>query len=187
MDKVLFKGIKQVTADVYNSTSSSDRIGYLWFVRNATSGTSAKNCDIFFGNRKYGHSGNEAMDIITLSGAVVGISEELGNLGLEEGQTLGDVIRQVFSDLEKKIDGVSINGKVGTVESGVSTFTLDAGDIQYNSATTVNEIINEIIERINNQLEFVLETATEETIAEGHIELKVNDNSEIYGVMYYQE
>ena len=28
MDKMLFKGIKQVTSDIYNNTSSSNRIGY---------------------------------------------------------------------------------------------------------------------------------------------------------------
>ena len=32
-----------------------------------------------------------------------------------------------------------------------------------------------------------LEGATDETIAEGHIELKRNDNGELYGLMYYQE
>ena len=186
MDKMLFKGIKQVTSDIYNNTSSSNRIGYLWFVRDIVSGETL-SVDIFFGNRKYGHAGNEEEQIAELSGAVVTISEELGNLGLDEGQTLGGLIQTITNELNTKIEGVSINGKDGVNASGISVITLDATDIQYNSASSVSEIIDYIIDRLNNELEVLFEAATDETIAEGHIELKLNDNSEMYGVMYYQE
>ena len=57
--------------------------------------------------------------------------------------------------------------------------------------TAIYEIRSEILE-LYNQIEDItkdlkLEEATDETISEGHIELKRNDNGELYGLMYYQE
>lgn len=54
----------------------------------------------------------------------------------------------------------------------------------YEIRSEIQEMYNQI-EDITNDLK--LEEATDETIAEGHIELKRNDNGELYGLMYYQE
>ena len=54
----------------------------------------------------------------------------------------------------------------------------------YEIRSEIQEMYNQI-EDITNDLK--LEEATDETIAEGHIELKRNDNVELYGLMYYQE
>ncbi len=54
----------------------------------------------------------------------------------------------------------------------------------YEIRSEIQEMYNQI-EDITNDLK--LEESTDETIAEGHIELKRNDNGELYGLMYYQE
>lgn len=59
MDKILFKGIKQVTMETYQSTT--DKKGYLWFVRETVqkeegsqSPFEENRFHIYFGNKKYG-------------------------------------------------------------------------------------------------------------------------------------
>lgn len=46
-----FLGIKQVLFSEYSGKSQSDKIGYLWLVRN---GEGSESFDIYFGSRKYG-------------------------------------------------------------------------------------------------------------------------------------
>lgn len=59
MDKILFKGIKQVTMDAYQS--ATDKKGYLWFVRETVqkqegsqSPFEENRFHIYFGDKKYG-------------------------------------------------------------------------------------------------------------------------------------
>jgi hypothetical protein len=59
MDKIVFKGIKQVTMDTYQS--ASDKKGYLWFVREtiqkqegSQSPFEENRFHIYFGDKKYG-------------------------------------------------------------------------------------------------------------------------------------
>lgn len=59
MDKILFKGIKQVTMETYQS--ATDKKGYLWFVRETVqkeggsqSPFEENRFHIYFGNKKYG-------------------------------------------------------------------------------------------------------------------------------------
>ena len=131
MAKILFRGIKQVDFEEYNSLEPNDKVGYLWFVRTFNDEDEEEYSDIFFGNRKYGHAGKEDEKITVLSGVVYDIAEELGNLGLEEGQTLGDLLTTIMNDLSAKIENVTINGKLGNVVSGVSEISLGAEDIPY--------------------------------------------------------
>ena len=63
------------------------------------------------------------------------------------------------------------------------------------SIREINNVISEIRTEISDLYDALdeitgglkLEEATDETITAGHIELKRNDNGELYGVMYYQE
>lgn len=59
MDKIVFKGIKQVTMETYQS--ATDKKGYLWFVREtiqkqegSQSPFEENRFHIYFGDKKYG-------------------------------------------------------------------------------------------------------------------------------------
>lgn len=191
MTKLLFRGIKQVDYEEYNSLEKNEKVGFLWFVRKFNENDEFEYSDIFFGSRKYGHAGSEQEQITALSGVVYDIAEELGNLGLEEGQTLGDVLSSITFNLSQKIENVRINDIDGEVVSGVSEISLTATDIPYSGeasgGTSVGEVLDQIIYQINNSVAVVFEQATDETIEAGHIELQLNGSGETYGVMYYQE
>lgn len=123
MAEKLFKGLRQVTKAEFDSVSSSDRVGTLWFVREFE-GSKVKSYDIYLGNRRYGHYGYEDESISEINNVLTQLKNEI-------------------SELYQEIEEIT-------------------GDIK-------------------------LEEATDETIADGHIELKRNDNNELYGLMYYQE
>lgn len=77
-NNVYFKGFKQVLKGAYDGTNAEDRKGYLWLVRPDSASTKG---DIYFGNRHYGHFGDEAENIENINNilAEAGIVDEHGN------------------------------------------------------------------------------------------------------------
>lgn len=102
MDKILFKGIKQVTMKTFQTTE--DKKGYLWFVREeivkpegSQSPFDVNRYHIYFGNKKYGDSWDGLYEAIDSLASAINENTELIN-------TKQDII----SDLESIRSGAAL-------------------------------------------------------------------------------
>ncbi len=116
-------------------------------------------------------------------------------------------LRQVT---KAEFDSISNEDKVGILwfvrefgsDNNVKSLDIYLGTRHYGhygyedeSIREINNVISELRTEISDLYDAIdeitgglhLEESTDETIAEGHIELKRNDNGELYGLMYYQE
>ena len=116
-------------------------------------------------------------------------------------------LRQVS---KTEFDSIANEDKVGCLwfvrefdsSNNVKSLDIYLGNRRYghygyedDSIREINNVISEIRNEISDLYEALdeitgglkLEEATDETITEGHIELKRNSDGELYGLMYYQE
>ena len=130
----------------------------------------------------------EAMDLAVVSGtgaAIVSVSEEDGKVSATTGNVDTDHVV-----LASGLTGTSVSQAAGTNESTVLQQIVNAIDnLGGNALTAVTSTGNTLSVGTpsgNEQnIEFLKETATDTTVADGHLGLAQNANHEWYGVMYW--
>lgn len=98
----------------------------------------------------------------------------------------GDV--KVGTDLKHGEDVVySANTKVDSVLQGILNTLNDVKEKADNALSAITADGSGVTIANGNEVKLKFEQSTSATTANGHIEIKVNDNGELYGVMYYLE
>ena len=128
------------------------------------------------------------MDLSVVSGtgaAIVSVSEADGKVSATTGNVDTDHVV-----LASALTGTAVSAASGTNESTVLQQIVTAIDsLGGNALTAVTSTGNTLSVGTpsgNEQnVEFLKETATDTTIADGHLELAQNANHEWYGVMYW--
>ena len=128
-----------------------------------------------------------AMDLAVVSGtgaAIVSVSEEDGKVSATTGDVNTDHVV-----LASALTGTSMTAATGTQESVVLQQIIDAidnlgGDALTAVTSTGNTLVPTVANNVAN-VEFLKESATDTTIADGHLELQQNANHEWFGVMYW--
>lgn len=130
MEKIAFKGIKQVLSTTFESVSSEDRKGYLWFVRTVDENSQTISGDIYFGEKHYGHV-NES-EISTLETKINNIIVSLGNAFDENGEWVGFLPTEshnILANKENITDAlVALESSINTVAESNNTLTRDLYD-----------------------------------------------------------
>lgn len=94
--KKLFLGIKQVKKATFEALQDSEKIGYLWFVRDED----AERFEIYLGTRKYGETNSTSEDKIEKIRIALGLTEESMELPESFVEQFGDKnITEVIQDL----------------------------------------------------------------------------------------
>ena len=153
-----FLGIKQVLFSEYSGKSQSEKIGYLWLVRN---GEGSELFDIYFGSRKYGS--NDLSVISKLQDAFGGLLDSEGSfklpmavdfksfddanvgdfsdilLGLDDAiKANQDALANVYTETE--VDDL-INGVKALLNDYAKNVTVTVGGATYNG-TLNNNVVN---------------------------------------------
>lgn len=153
-----FLGIKQVLFSEYSSKSQSEKIGYLWLVRN---GEGSESFDIYFGSRKYGS--NDLSVISKLHNAFGGLLDSEGSFKLPMGvdfKSFDDANVGDFSDillgldvaiktnqdaLAKVYTKTEVDGLIDGVEALLNNYatgvTVTVGKSTY-TGTLANNVVN---------------------------------------------
>ena len=129
-----------------------------------------------------------AMDLAVVSGtgaAIVSVSEEDGKVSATTGNVNTDHVV-----LASDITGTSMSAATGTEESTVLQQIVNAidnlgGDALTGVTSTGETLHVDAVSGNKQNIEFLKESATETTVADGHLELAQNNSKEWYGVMYW--
>lgn len=153
-----FKGIKQVLFSEYSSKTQTEKIGYLWLVRN---GKGSELFDIYFGSRKYGS--NDLSVISKLQDAFGGLLDPEGGFKLPmdvDFKSFDDANVGDFSDILLGLDAAikankdaldnvytktEVDGLIDGVEALLNNYatgvTVTVGDSTY-TGTLANNVVN---------------------------------------------
>ena len=143
MDKKLFKGFKQVSAEKFNAAKEAGTLdGYLWFVRTTvtdegeeTNNVANDEYDIYFGKKQYGHFRAGEIDAIrssieTLNGNVDEIISTL--------ETLTTAVEANATAITSNAEAIALNTKaIETINTTLESFlvkNVDANDKVLNVA-----------------------------------------------------
>lgn len=149
MDKIVFKGIKQVTMDTYQS--ASDKKGYLWFIREtiqkqegSQSPFEENRFHIYFGDKKYGdfwgglyESIGALVEAINQQSIAISNKQEIiSDLEtIRNNAAKGATALQSYTEQYKgTVTGVKINGTTKNPSSGV----VDLGYINKQLSTSTS-------------------------------------------------
>lgn len=116
--------------------------------------------------------------------AIVSVSEADGKVSAETGNVNTDYVV-----LASALTGSAVTANAGTKESEVLqaiVTALDNADAKsYTGVTSTGNTISVTPTTNGNNIEFLKESPTDATVADGHLGLKQNDSHEWYGVMYW--
>ena len=132
MDKIVFKGIKQVTMDAYQS--ATDKKGYLWFVREtiqkqegSQSPFEENRFHIYFGETKYGESWAGTYEAISALAEAISENFTLVNTKqdiiadlseIRNGASLGSTALQSYTEEYRgTIDSIDADGSLDEINS----------------------------------------------------------------------
>ena len=156
-----FKGFKQVTYDVFSGLTVSEKIGYLWFVREKD-GNEVVSSDIYFGTRHYGHFGTEDAEAIEGLKTAIGNIDNLSGLTIASGATIVEAIENIETYLNNsnytagdgiKIDELNVISS-NTNATSVGAITIAGGPISASGiwendvipeGTSVQEILTKLL------------------------------------------
>ena len=120
-----FKGFKQVTYDAFSGLTVSEKIGYLWFVREKD-GNEVVSSDIYFGTRHYGHFGTKDAEAIEGLKTAIGSIDDLSGLTIASGATIVEAIENIETYLSNSKysagDGIEIN-ELNVISSNTNGWT----------------------------------------------------------------
>lgn len=156
-----FKGFKQVTYDAFSGLTVSEKIGYLWFVREKD-GNEVVSSDIYFGTRHYGHFGTEDAEAIEGLKTAIGSIDVLSGLTIASGATIVEAIENIETYLSNSRysagDGIEINElnviSSNTNATSVGAITIAGGPISASGiwendvipeGTSVQEILTKLL------------------------------------------
>lgn len=122
-----------------------------------------------------------------VSSAVAALKGEVSTLKTEVTEVKSTVATQGEGLAELSGSVITLSGSVVTISGDVDTLRTEISNInneigEKENNTDTNTLWGAITVVANN---VEVETATTDTISAGHIELKRNENNELYGVMYY--
>lgn len=108
MEKLLFKGIKQVLSTTFANTNGDDKKGYLWLVRTTNESGETISGDVYFGEKHYGHYNESELNDITSK--ITNIITSLGGAFDSNGQWVGFLpteVHNILSDKENITDALT--------------------------------------------------------------------------------
>lgn len=143
----LFKGIKQTLYETYTGLSTTEKVGYLWFVRESSD---SANGDIYLGSRHYGHyNANEKStiaklveDVATNTSSITAIEKTLD--GFKAGTDLakekdesGNAVLNVSLSEDIEVAGLNDTYGCGLIKNGN---TIKAG-------TSLSDILKQMLQK----------------------------------------
>lgn len=108
MEKLLFKGIKQVLSTTFANTNGDEKKGYLWLVRTTNESGETISGDVYFGEKHYGHYNESELNDITSK--ITNIITSLGGAFDSNGQWVGFLpteVHNILSDKENITDALT--------------------------------------------------------------------------------
>lgn len=110
VEKRLFLGIKQVTKETFSALDDSEKVGYLWFVRNEDT----EHLEIYLGTRMYGETNNDKEYIDEIAQKIASAVGLTSGLTLPDGFEYENVIaafdgkQDVIDDLDEIRSGATL-------------------------------------------------------------------------------